>query len=398
MHRIFRVKAYEAEHGPHFNEEHARKAVSKMENEDGTRGPHWSVEETTALASQYGINLGSRFNRYDWFVALNMVYSDYYKVIISMTNSNSTKHFVELAKAWINDKDIDEGKMWYYYIYVMCDKIRQAEMECYEEEVEKRDKYEDDDDDEFERIGLFRRGGRRGGMMRGALASELNSDANTNLLMQAINGNKDAINNLANTLNCDINSVQTALNTINSGVSQISCDTKLSSCEVINAITSGNASLASQLASCCCNVRESICGVNNNITKMGYESQLSVCNQTNTLQNAITNGFNSLMADNASKFNIVGAKIDAQTQIINDKFCQLEMREMQNKIDALREDKQALQLSASQQAQTANIVNQIRPVPVPAYLTCNPYGCQGGLNDYGYGYGYGYNNGCGCGC
>lgn len=160
MHRIFRVKAYEAEHGPHFNEEHARKAVSKMENEDGTRGPHWSVEETTALASQYGINLGSRFNRYDWFVALNMVYSDYYKVIISMTNSNSTKHFVELAKAWINDKDIDEGKMWYYYIYVMCDKIRQAEMECYEEEVEKRDKYEDDDDDEFERIGLFRRGGR----------------------------------------------------------------------------------------------------------------------------------------------------------------------------------------------------------------------------------------------
>ena len=156
MHRIFRVKAYEAEHGPHFNEEHARKAVSKMENEDGTRGPHWSVEETTALASQYGINLGSRFNRYDWFVALNMVYSDYYKVIISMTNSNSTKHFVELAKAWINDKDIDEGKMWYYYIYVMCDKIRQAEMECYEEEVEKRDKYEDDDDDEFERIGLFR--------------------------------------------------------------------------------------------------------------------------------------------------------------------------------------------------------------------------------------------------
>lgn len=95
MHRIFRVKAYEAEHGPHFNEEHARKAVSKMENEDGTRGPHWSVEETTALASQYGINLGSRFNRYDWFVALNMVYSDYYKVIISMTNSNSTKHFVE---------------------------------------------------------------------------------------------------------------------------------------------------------------------------------------------------------------------------------------------------------------------------------------------------------------
>lgn len=52
MHRIIRTKAYEAEHGPHFNEEHARKAVNKMENEDGTRGQHWSLEETTALANQ----------------------------------------------------------------------------------------------------------------------------------------------------------------------------------------------------------------------------------------------------------------------------------------------------------------------------------------------------------
>lgn len=94
MHRIFRVKAYEKEHGPHFNEEYARKAVMKMENEDGTRGPHWSLEETTTLASQYGIALGSKFNRYDWFVALNMVYSDYYRVIMNITGSNNTKHNV----------------------------------------------------------------------------------------------------------------------------------------------------------------------------------------------------------------------------------------------------------------------------------------------------------------
>lgn len=91
MHRIFRVKAYEKEHGPHFNEEYARKAVMKMENEDGTRGPHWSLEETTTLASQYGIALGSKFNRYDWFVALNMVYSDYYRVIMNITGSNKAR-------------------------------------------------------------------------------------------------------------------------------------------------------------------------------------------------------------------------------------------------------------------------------------------------------------------
>lgn len=73
MHRIIRIKAYEAEHGPHFNDEHARKAVSKMENEDGTRGQHWSLEETTALANQYGIRLDEKINKYDWYVALNRV-------------------------------------------------------------------------------------------------------------------------------------------------------------------------------------------------------------------------------------------------------------------------------------------------------------------------------------
>lgn len=118
MHRIIRTKAYEAEHGPHFNEEHARKAVNKMENEDGTRGQHWSLEETTALANQYGIRLDEKINKYDWYVALNMVYSDYYRVIVNITGTNNTKFFVELAKAWICDKDIDEGKMWFYYIYL----------------------------------------------------------------------------------------------------------------------------------------------------------------------------------------------------------------------------------------------------------------------------------------
>lgn len=82
MHKMFRTKAYEQEYGPHFNEEQARKAVNKMENEDGTRGPHWSLAETTSVANQYGVKLTEKFNKYDWFVALNMVYSDYYAVIV----------------------------------------------------------------------------------------------------------------------------------------------------------------------------------------------------------------------------------------------------------------------------------------------------------------------------
>lgn len=132
MHRIFRVKAYEMEHGPHFNEEHARKAVMKMENEDGTRGQHWSLEETSALASQYGISLSGKFNRYDWYVALNMVYSDYYKVLLNITGSNNVKHYVEFAKALLNgsgtqmtNNEILTGNRYLIY-YNKCDGIFQV--------------------------------------------------------------------------------------------------------------------------------------------------------------------------------------------------------------------------------------------------------------------------------
>lgn len=379
MRERLKIERHEAMYGPHFNEECALKAVSKMENEDGSRGEHWSLEETTSIANQYGINLkGEKYNKYDWYVALNMIRSDYYRAVVTMTSSDHIKYFVELAKAWLNDKDIEEGKMmnnggfggnggwWWIWIILI--------FFCWG--------------------GFGGNGFGRGSDDASRLASQLNTDTNTSLLMQAIQGNKDAISSLSNTLNCDINAVQTALNTINTSVSQIACDTKLASCEVINAITSGNANLASQLANCCCQTQRSIDSVNLNLTQMNADNRLSICQQTNTLQNAITSGFNNLLTDNANKFNVIGAKIDAQTQMINDKFCQLEMREMQNKIDTLRDEKQGYQLSALTQQQTQNLVNQLRPCPVPAYLTCNPFGCNGGFT----GYGYGYNDGCGCGC
>ena len=113
------ANVYEAINGPHFDEEHAKYAVEGMENEDGSKGPHWTVEETTSVANQMGINLKSeKHNKWDWYVAMNMIYSDFYKAVVAITGGASTKHFAELTKAWICDKDISEGKMWHYYVYI----------------------------------------------------------------------------------------------------------------------------------------------------------------------------------------------------------------------------------------------------------------------------------------
>lgn len=315
-----------------------------MENEDGTKGPHWTVEETTSVANQMGINLKSeKHNKWDWFVAMNMIYSDFYKAVVAMTGSANTKYFAELAKAWLCDKDISEGKMWHYYVYIMCD----------------------DEENDY-----------------------------TDLLMQAINGNKDAINTLSTNLNCDVKSIDNALCSIQNAIGKVGGEVGFSAERVINAVNAGDCNVIKAISDCCCTTQRSIDSVNLNLTQMNADNRLSICQQTNTLQNAITSGFNTLSSENATRFNILGAKIDAQTQMINDKFCQLEMREMQNKIDTLRDEKNALQSSALLQQQTSNIVSQIRPCPVPAYLTCNPYGCNGGLNGYGYGYPYGYGDSC----
>lgn len=99
MRERLKIERHEAMYGPHFNEECALKAVSKMENEDGSRGEHWSLEETTSIANQYGINLkGEKYNKYDWYVALNMIRSDYYRAVVTMTSSD---HILRCVKCRI---------------------------------------------------------------------------------------------------------------------------------------------------------------------------------------------------------------------------------------------------------------------------------------------------------
>lgn len=225
-------------------------------------------------------------------------------------------------------------------------------------------------------------GGNEDGCPSGAgLANLINNDNGRELLMSAIQGNGQAINNLATNLNCSVGQIQQAINGVSAKVAEVGCQVGMSSQQIINSIQAGNCQIANQMAQCCCDVKGAI-------QQQGYENRIATINQTDDLKsNANT------------QFNILGAKIDAQTQIINDKFCQLEMREMQNKIDTLRAEKSALELSASQQAQTANIVNQLRtPAPIPAYCVPNPNCCYGYPFVNAYATGYAAGEGCGCGC
>lgn len=159
------------------------------------------------------------------------------------------------------------------------------------------------------------------------IPAQLNNEAGRELLMNAIQGNGTAINQLASSLNCSTQQLQNAICQIQGQIQQVGNQVGLSSQQIINSIQSNSAAIGSQLASCCCDIRTAI-------ERQGCDSRLATVEQTNTL----TSNANT-------QFNILGAKIDAQTAIINDKFCQLEMREMQNKIDALRQENSNLALA-----------------------------------------------------
>ena len=232
--------------------------------------------------------------------------------------------------------------------------------------------------------GMFGRNGVDG------IPNQLNNDFGREILLQAINGNGNAISQLASTLNCDINSIRTAIGQVQSSIQAVGSQVGMSSQQIINSIQQGNCQLGNQLAQCCCNIQDSI-------TRTNYENQISNLNQTNSLQNSINavntsveRGFATTAYETANQTCELKNAIAAQTQVINDKFNQLEMREMARENRDLRAQVQAYQLSASQQAQTANIVNQIRPCPTPAYVVPNPFGCN--CNNYN----YPFNNSCGC--
>ena len=120
--------------------------------------------------------------------------------------------------------------------------------------------------------------GGRGGNGCNGLPAELAGNSGRELLMQAIQGNGNAISQLASSFNCSTQQIQTALCNVQNSITQVGIQVGLSTNQIINAMQSGNQAILTQLADCCCKTQ-------NAITTMGYENQLAMCNQTNQLVN-----------------------------------------------------------------------------------------------------------------
>jgi hypothetical protein len=80
-----------------------------MENEDGTRGPHYDMQQIISAADKIGVKF-DEFDEKEFCIAVNMMYSDYCKVAKKYIAPDKELHFfAELAKAFLDDEDGPEA-------------------------------------------------------------------------------------------------------------------------------------------------------------------------------------------------------------------------------------------------------------------------------------------------
>lgn len=85
--------------------------AKNLENEDGSRGPHWNMDQTNTVMAQKHIEA----DPVEFFLAMNLTYSDLCKEF-KKHGINNMEAYVDFAKAfWLNDQDVGEDKIAKYY-------------------------------------------------------------------------------------------------------------------------------------------------------------------------------------------------------------------------------------------------------------------------------------------
>lgn len=186
------------------------------------------------------------------------------------------------------------------------------------------------------------------------------------------NGICDSTFALNNTINTGFFGVQNALcqgfSGINQGLVTQGYETRL-----------GINGLASQLANCCCDIRQEIadccCKTQTGLKDISYNIAMG----NSALQNAMCLNTRDIIDNQNANFRAIHEELIAnKLEMKNDRIA-----EQQNEINALR-------LSASQAKQNAYLLNELKPCPSAAYIVPNPNCC--------YDYTVTRNNCCNNGC
>lgn len=192
-------------------------------------------------------------------------------------------------------------------------------------------------------------------------ANVVASTAEREMLLSAIQRNGVDLSQLASSLNCSVGRIDDAIGHVATQISNLAGQNGLSFQQVINSIQSGNAAISTQLCNCCCEITRAIAD-SNYLTERGF------CNTNQVL----AKGFSDIGYATQAQTCSIEKAIAASTAEILAGQRAAEMREMQEKIDMLREknSQQAVILNNAQQ--TSQFAAMLAPIQADlAELKCN---------------------------
>lgn len=216
-----------------------------------------------------------------------------------------------------------------------------------------------------------------GAAFQGTLSrSDLCSEFNFNNLDRSVTGIQQGI--------CDSTfALQNGLNGLGMNVMQGFHGVDNAICNLGNSMQQGNNALQAQIAQCCCDSRAALADLKYDMAT----SDCSIKTLVNQLAQQIMWGQQNGIRD--------------LTDLINNKFCQLEISQKDAVIADLRTQLAQCGDQNMANAIVARLSAVINPPAVPAYPAANPHGCGSWPASYltcgGNGYG-GCNQGCGSCC
>ena len=192
------------------------------------------------------------------------------------------------------------------------------------------------------------------------LSDQMQDNHTSDLLMQAIQGNNNAIQEAATRLGCDVNAIASAIQGVRSDIASVGSQLGFSSERIINAVNQGDCGVIQALKDCCCETQKSI--LTNN-----YENRIAINGATATLKDSVNyvglqveKGFaNTNYETQAQTCALQNTIRDAGTSNTNAIIAKLDAMQNQallDKIDALREknSEQAVVINNAQQTATFN--------------------------------------------
>lgn len=124
---------------------------------------------------------------------------------------------------------------------------------------------------------------------------------------------------------------------------------------------------------------------NSNINQIGYQMQQCCCDTNRNID--------AVRYENAKNTCDITSAIHAEGEATRAMINANTMQDLRDRLEARDRELMTANFQLSQQAQSANLINELRPCSRPAYLTCSPYES----NNFA-AFANAFNNGCGCGC